>query len=428
MSACPSRSELEAVFRIERPRLIAALMRHSRDVSFVEDVVQDALLRASMMWPSNGIPYNPGGWLFAVARNRFIDRVRHSRMADQKLVDLTHYIELTRPASLSSADEAIAFPELGDDILALMFITCHPLLSRDSRVTLTLRLVGGLTVDEIARAFQSSASAIEQRIVRAKRELVSRGVSRELPEQGERDARLESVMEVIYLIYNEGYAATAGPTLTRPALCSEGLRLGRMLAYLKPEEPEVLGLLALMELQCSRLLARQNRHGLPIPLDRQDRGLWDRLLIRRGLEIVERACRLSPPTGWYLLQALISACHARAASFQDTNWREILARYDALFLLSPTYVVSLNRAVAVSWAMNPAAAMAVLRAIEDEWDVKSYPLFHATRADFLSRLGLHDEAAAAYQAAADLSTNIPQKLFLVMRAEQCLESYATRTG
>ncbi|ENZ0244056.1 MULTISPECIES: DUF6596 domain-containing protein [Gammaproteobacteria] len=197
---------------------------------------------------------------------------------------------------------------------------------------------------------------------------------------------------------------------------------------MKPEEPEVLGLLALMELQCSRLLARQDRQGLPVPLDRQDRGLWDRLLIRRGLEIVERACRMSSPTGWYLLQALISACHARAASFRDTNWREILARYDALFLLSPTYVVALNRAVAVSWAMNPAAGMAVLKAIEDEWDVETYPLFHATRADFLSRLGFQDQAAAAYQAAAVLSTNLPQKLFLVTRAEECLAGSRTDVG
>lgn len=411
--------ELEAVFRIERPRLIATLLRYSRDITDVEDLAQDALLKASMVWSSDGIPANPGGWLFTVARNRLIDRARHGRLATDKLGDLTHYLELTRPSSQASASGAVSYPEVGDDMLAMMFMTCHPALSQDSRVTLTLRLVGGLSVEEIARAFRSGVAAIEQRIVRAKREFLAQGISRELPGECERDQRLHSVMEVIYLIYNEGYAATEGANLTRPPLCSEALRLGRTLANLKPMEPEVLGLLSLMELQCARLVARQDKSGVPIPLDRQDRASWDRLLIRRGLKLLDRADHLTQSPGRYLIQAKISACHARALSFNDTNWAEIKRLYDALFDLSPNYVVALNRAVAISWAIDPAAGMAELDAIAETWDVDGYSLYHASRADFLARLGLEQEAAAAFGLAASLSANVPQKLYLAGRAEEC---------
>jgi RNA polymerase sigma factor (sigma-70 family) len=408
---------VEAVWRIESPRLIAGLARTFRDVGLAEDLAQDALVAALEAWPRDGVPENPGAWLMTTAKRRGIDQMRRGANLELKQRELAHEIEVRTP----DAEEelvAAAGDEVGDDLLGLIFTTCHPVLSTDARVALTLRLLGGLTTEEIARAFLVPEATLAQRIVRAKRTLAEARVPFEVPSGPELGARLESVLEVIYLIFNEGYSATAGDDLLRPALCEDALRLGRILAGLAPREPEVHGLVALMELQASRLRTRVGPGGEPVLLFDQDRGRWDRLLIVRGLAALERAESLAGGLGPYALQAAIAACHARAAAPDQTDWVRIVALYDGLAQLMPSPVVDLNRAVAVSMAFGPQAGLDLVDDLVDEPALRAYHLLPSVRGDLLARVGRVDEALVELERAAMMTRNARERDQLLERAAE----------
>jgi RNA polymerase sigma factor (sigma-70 family) len=405
---------IEAVWRIESARVVAGLTRLVRDVGMAEDLAQDALVAALEQWPRAGVPDNPGAWLMAAAKHRAIDQLRRAKMLDRKHEVLGRELEARRESPEAALAAALDDP-VGDDLLRLMFTTCHPLLPTDARVALTLRLLGGLTTDEIARAFLVPEATVAQRIVRAKRTLREADVPFEVPRRDELDSRLEAVLEVIYLVFNEGYAATAGEDLLRPALIEDALRLGRILAELLPREAEVHGLVALMEIQASRSRARVGPEGEVILLLAQDRGRWDQLLIRRGLAALERAERGGPP-GAYVLQAAIAACHARAHTAAETDWPRIAELYGALARAAPSPVVELNRAVAVGMAFGPAAGLELVEALRDEPRLAQYHLLPAVRGDLLEKLGRRDEARAAFERAAALTRNARERDLLLARA------------
>ncbi len=418
MTASETHRSIEAVWRIESARLIAGLARVVRDVGLAEELAQDALVAALEQWPESGVPRNAGAWLMAVGRRRAIDHLRRRTLLERKQDQLGRELEVQQ--ALAGNDLDVATDEgIGDDLLRLMFIACHPVLSTEARVALTLRLLGGLTTDEIARAFLVPESTVAQRIVRAKRTLSEARVPFEVPQKAELGARLSSVLEVIYLVFNEGYAATAGDDWMRPALCEEALRLGRILAELAPEEPEVHGLVGLMEIQASRSRARTGPSGEPVLLLDQNRAGWDQLLIRRGLSSLERAERLGGALGPYGLQAAIAACHARADTPADTDWARIAALYDALAQLAPSPVVELNRAVAVAMAFGPAAGLELVDALTTEPSLKAYHLLPSVRGDFLEKLGRFDEAGAEFQRAAMLTRNTRECALLLERAAAC---------
>src|SRR2546429_6190666 len=409
---------IDAVWRIESSRLIGGLRRITGDGGLAEDLAQDALVVALERWPQSGIPDNPGAWLMATAKHRAIDQLRRSKMLDRKHEQLGHELEAGRDAGPAQLDAAIDDP-IGDDLLRLMFIACHPVLSTEARVALTLRLLGGLTTDEIARAFLVPESTVAQRIVRAKRTLREARVPFEVPRGAELTARLSSVLEVIYLVFNEGYSATAGEEWVRPALCDDALRLGRILAELVPEEPEVHGLVALLEIQASRLHARVGPGGQPVLLADQDRTHWDQLLIRRGLAALERAEELAGALGPYALQAAIAACHARARTPEETDWTRITALYDALAQLTQSPVVEVNRAVAYTMAFGPAAGLEIADALRSEPALTNYHLLPTVRGDFLAKLGRFDEARAEFERAAALTRNARERDLLRARAAGC---------
>lgn len=396
---------IDAVWRIESPKLIAGLTRIVRDVGLAEDLAQDALVAALEQWPESGVPAKPGAWLMATAKHHAIDRLRRDERLDRK------HQELGRELALQQEGD-----DVGDDLLRLMFISCHPTLAPESRVALTLRLLASLTTEEIARAFLLPVSTIAQRIVRAKRTLTEARVPFEMPSGKELDARLSSVLQVIYLIFNEGYSATAGEDLLRVGLCEDALRLGRILAGLAPKEPEVHGLVALMEIQASRSRARVGPAGEMVLLVDQDRGRWDQLLIRRGLGALERAEQLGGALGPYALQAAIAACHARARTAAETDWARIVALYDALAELTPSAVVALNRAVAVGMAFGPSAGLELVDALRSEPSLKSYHFLPSVRGDLLAKLGRHDEARAEFERAASLTQNARERELLRDRA------------
>jgi RNA polymerase sigma factor (sigma-70 family) len=408
---------IDAVWRIESARLIAGLTRLVGDVGAAEDLAQDALVAALEKWPVSGVPDNPGAWLMATAKHRAIDVIRRRSMLERKHAELGHEIEVQQEMSESDLDEAIDDP-VGDDLLRLVFIACHPVLSREARTALTLRLLGGLTTDEIARAFLVPSPTIGQRISRAKRTLAEARVPFEVPRADELAERLSSVLEVIYLIFNEGYSATAGDDWLRPALCEDALRLGRILAGLMPDEPEVHGLVALMEIQASRLRARVGPTGEPVLLLDQDRGRWDHLLIGRGLAALERAQDLGP-LGPYALQAAIAASHARAPTADATDWPRIVALYDALAQLMPSPIVELNRAVAVGMAFGPAAGLDLVDELIEAHVLDGYHLLPSVRGDLLFKLGRLDEARADFQRAAAMTRNQREKTLLLARAAAC---------
>ena len=424
LTATETHRAIEAVWRIESARLIAGLTRIVRDVGRAEELAQDALVAALEQWPQSGVPDNPGAWLMATAKHRAIDHLRRRTLLERKHEELTRELE-ARELSVPDYDAAID-EDVGDDLLRLVFIACHPVLSTEARVALTLRLLGGLTTEEIAHAFLVPEPTLAQRIVRAKRTLSERRVPFEVPRKAELTERLASVLEVIYLIFNEGYAATAGDDWIRPALCEDALRLGRILAELVPEEPEVHGLVALMEIQASRLRARVGPSGEPILLLDQNRARWDQLLIRRGLAALARARQvgevgevsdaLGVVPGSYTLQAEIAACHARACTAAETDWRRIAALYDALAQLTPSPVVELNRAVAHSMAFGPAAGLELVDALTSEPSLKNYHLLPGARADLLAKLGRLDEARAEFERAASLTQNARERELLLARA------------
>jgi RNA polymerase sigma-70 factor (ECF subfamily) len=409
---------IEAVWRIESARLIAGLARIVRDVGVAEDLAQEALVAALEQWPESGVPDNPGAWLMGTAKHRAIDRLRRAEVHERKTRELGRELELR-----GGADDRDLAAELDDpfddDLLRLIFTTCHPVLSTDARVALTLRLLGGLTTAEIARAYLASESAVAQRIVRAKRTLSAARVPFEVPARGELGDRLASVLEAIYLIFNEGYSPTVGDDAIRPDLIAEALRLGRILAELMPSEPEVHGLLALMELHASRSRARTGPSGEPVLLLDQDRGRWDWLLVRRGLAALERAERSGRALGPYTLQAAISACHARARVAADTDWESIVALYDALVQLTPSPVVELNRAVAVAMAFGPQAGLELVDPLDSEPALRDYHLLPTVRGDLLSKLGRYDEARAEFDRAAALTTNSRERAVLLERIAEC---------
>ncbi len=417
VKATDTHRAIEAVWRIESARLIAGLTRLVRDVGLAEDLAQDALLAALERWPTSGVPDNPGAWLMAAAKNRAIDRIRREKRLERKHEELGHEIESGRDRAVPDLDEAID-DDVGDDLLRLMFLACHPVLPTESRVALTLRLLGGLKTDEIARAFLQPEATIAQRIVRAKRTLGEAGIPFEVPRGTEREARLNSVLEVIYLVFNEGYSATAGDDWMRPALCEEALRLGRILAELSPQESEVHGLAALMEIQASRLRARTGPSGEPILLLDQDRSRWDRVLIGRGLTALERAERLGGAAGPYALQAEIAACHARARTAAETDWARIAGLYDALALHVPSPVVELNRAVAHGMAFGPEAGLRMVDALAEEPALRGYHLLPAARGDLLEKLGRSAEARGEFERAASLTRNERERSLLLERARK----------
>lgn len=408
-------STLNAVWRMEAAKIIAALARQVRDVGLAEELAQDALLAALERWPTDGIPDNPGAWLMTTARNRAIDRLRHFQLQRRKRDALGYEIEREQQAAQAS-QQVDPDDDIGDDLLRLMFVACHPVLGTDARVALTLRMLGGLATDEIARAFLVPEATVAQRIVRAKRTLSERQVPFEVPRGQERDARLGSVLEVLYLIFNEGYAATAGDDLMRPALCEEALRLCRVLAGLAPRDAEVHGLLALMALQASRQRARVDAHGAPVLLPEQDRSRWDQLLIQHGLAALARAQTLGGGDQPYALQAAIAACHARAHRIEDTDWSGIAALYGRLAARTPSPVVELNRAVAVSMAEGPAVALPLVEALAGHPAMRQYHLLPTVRGDLLQRLGRHAEAREAFAQAAALARNAREKALLEARA------------
>jgi RNA polymerase sigma factor (sigma-70 family) len=423
MAASDAHRAIEAVWRIESARLIAGLARMVRDVGLAEDLAQDALVAALERWPGSGVPDNPGAWLMATAKHRAIDLLRRSTLLDRKHEQLGHELEARQESPEPDLDAAID-DHVGDDLLGLMFTACHPVLATEARVALTLRLLGGLTTDEIARAFLASKSTIAQRIVRAKRTLAAARVPFEVPRGAELAARLGSVLEVIYLVFNEGYSATAGDTWMRPALCEDALRLGRILAELAPREPEVHGLVALMEIQASRSRARVGPSGKPILLLDQDRGRWDHLLIHRGLAALERAEALGGAYGPYALQAAIAACHARARTPEETDWTRIVALYDALAQLQPSPVVELNRAVALAMAFGPAAGLEVVDTLTSDPLLEDYHLLPSVRADLLAKLGRLAEARVEFERAAALTRNARERELLRERATACAHGSA----
>jgi RNA polymerase sigma-70 factor (ECF subfamily) len=405
---------IDAVWRMESARIVAALVRIVRDVGLAEDMAHDALIAALEQWPVEGMPRNPAAWLMTTARRRAIDMVRHRAMAERKQEQIAYeHGDAQPPPPDDALDE-----DIDDDLLRLVFVACHPVLSREGRTALTLKLLCGLTTQEIARAFLVPDTTMAQRIVRAKRALTASGVPFEVPRGADRNARLSSVLEVIYLVFNEGYAAAAGDDWVRPGLCDEAVRLGRVLAELMPEEAEVHGLVALMELQASRLKARVDAAGAPVRLEHQNRARWDRMLIRRGLAAITRARALGPSPGPYLLQAEIAACHARAASVADTDWRRVTALYDALAVVWPSPVVALNRAVAVAMAEGPTAGLALVDGLADTPALRDYHLLPAVRADLLLRLGQRDQARAEFERAAALTNNARERDLLLGRARE----------
>jgi RNA polymerase sigma factor (sigma-70 family) len=406
---------IDAVWKIESAKLIASLARIVGDVGVAEDLAQDALVAALERWPESGVPDNPGAWLMATAKHRAIDLLRRRTLLERKHAELGHELEARQELAVPDLDAAID-DHVGDDLLRLMFTACHPVLATEARVALTLRLLGGLTTAEIARAFLVSEPTVAQRIVRAKRTLAEARVPFEVPRGAELAARLASVLEVLYLVFNEGYAATAGDDWMRPTLCDDALRLGRILAELAPGEPEVHGLVALMEIQASRTGARVGPSGEPILLLDQNRGRWDQLLIRRGLAALERAEELGGALGPYALQAAIAACHARAQAPAETDWARIAALYDALAQLAPSPVVELNRAVALSMAFGPAAGLEVVDALTSEPSLKAYHLLPSVRGDLLAKLGRWDEAREEFERAASLTRNARERELLLDRA------------
>jgi len=416
VTASDTHRAIDAVWRIESAKLIAGLTRIVRDVGLAEDLAQDALVAALERWPETGVPDNPGAWLMATAKHRAIDTFRRSERIERKHQELGHEIESRQEMMVRELEEAID-DDIGDDLLRLVFMSCHPILPREARTALTLRLLGGLTTDEIARAFLVPEPTVAQRIVRAKRTLSEAKIPFEVPRGPELNARLSSVLEVIYLIFNEGYSATAGDDLVRPALCEDALRLGRIVAELAPGEPEVHGLVALMEIQASRLRARTSPSGEPILLLDQDRGRWDQLLIRRGLASLERAEKLGGANGPYALQAAIVACHARARTPDETDWPRIASLYDALAAVVPSPVIELNRAVAVGMAFGPAEGLEVIDSVAREPALKGYHLVPAARADMLEKLGRNDEARREFERAASLTRNARERDLLLKRAK-----------
>ena len=409
---------IEGVWRIEAAKVIAGLTRITRDVGQAEELAQDALEAALRQWPTSGIPDKPAAWLMQAAKNRAIDVVRRRAMQQKKHAEIGRELQ-SLEGEMPDWDAALD-DHVGDDLLRLIFIACHPVLATEARAALTLRLLGGLTTDEIARAFLAPEPTIAQRIVRAKRTLAEKQIPFEVPRGEEMGERLSSVLEVIYLIFNEGYAATAGADWTRPALCEEALRLGRILAELAPQESEVHGLVSLMEIQASRLHARIAKDGTPILLMEQNRATWDQLLIRRGLAALERARKAAPDgMGPYALQASIAACHARARTAEETDWPRIIGFYDVLLEVMPTPVVALNRAVAVSMAKGPATALKLIDAIKNEPAMKSYYLLPAVRGDLLFKLNRKDEARAEFERAATLTRNERERGVLLKRAGEC---------
>jgi RNA polymerase sigma-70 factor (ECF subfamily) len=418
---------INAVYRIESPRLIAGLMRMVRDVGVAEELAQDALVAALEQWPLKGIPDNPGAWLMASAKHRAINQYRRGKLLERKHTELGHALEAERDDEAPEL-EARLDDDIGDDLLRLVFTACHPLLSTEARVALTLRLVGGLRTDEIARAFLVSEPTIAQRIVRAKRTLSEQRVPFEVPRAAELGARLASVLEVVYLIFNEGYTATAGADVLRLDLCQDALRLGRTLAVLVPDEPEVHGLIALMELNASRNPARTSPEGEPILLLEQNRALWDRLLIQRGLAALARAEALGGAGGRYALQAALTACHARAQTPAQTDWQRIAALYAELARVTPSPVIELNRAVAVSMAEGPQAGLELIDALRDEPRLRDYHLLPSARADLLSKLGRFEEARAEFERAASLTRNERQRARLLERAAGCAPGAARAPG
>jgi RNA polymerase sigma factor (sigma-70 family) len=419
VTATETHRAIDAVWRIESPRLIAGLARIVRDIGLAEDLAHDALVAALEQWPVSGVPRNPGAWLMAAAKHRAIDVFRRNKLLERKHLELGYELEAVQEMAVSTLDAAID-DEIQDDLLRLVFTACHPALPTEARVALTLRLLGGLTTGEIARAFLVSEPTVAQRIVRAKRTLADKRVPFEIPRGADLVGRLSSVLEVIYLVFNEGYTATAGDDWMRPALCEDALRLGRILGELVPQEPEVHGLVALMEIQASRSKARVAPSGEPILLFAQDRALWDRLLIRRGLAALERAERLGGLRGPYALQAAIAACHARALTSEGTDWPRIAALYAELAQLTPSPVIELNRAVAVAMALGPAAGLELVDALTSEPSLRGYHLLPSVRGDLLKKLGRFEEARSEFERAASLTRNARERELLLERARVCV--------
>jgi len=411
---------IEAVWRIEAAKIIGGVARIVRDVGLAEELAQDALVSALERWPQTGVPDNPGAWLMTTAKNRAFDRLRHAKLAESKHEQLGYEMEIAQQTQPDPFEAAVD-DDVGDDLLRLMFTACHPVLSAEARVALTLRLLGGLSTDEIARAFLVPEPTIAQRIVRAKRTLAEAHVPFEVPRANELAPRLASVLEVVYLVFNEGYSATAGDDWMRPALCEEALRLGRILAELAPQESEVHGLVALMEIQASRLRARTGPSGEPILLLEQNRTRWDQLLIHRGLAALQRAEALGGSLGPYALQGAIAACHARAHTAQDTDWPRIAALYDALAQLAPSPIVELNRAVALAMAFGPSVGLERVDALAAEPSLRSYHLLPSVRGDLLAKLGRLAEARAEFERAASLARNARERELLLGRAAACGE-------
>ena len=418
MTAGETHRAIEATFRLERARLIAGLARVVRNVDLAEELAQDALAAALAEWPKTGVPRKPGAWLTAFAKRRAIDGFRRDKMMARKHAEIGRDLEDEQDTSALDIEAAMD-DDVGDELLSLIFTACHPVLSPEARAALTLRLIGGLGTDEIARAFLASEATIAQRIVRAKKTLGDAGLAFETPRGKEREARLASVLEVVYLIFNEGYAATAGEDLIRPALCAEARRLGRILAGLTPDEPEVFGLLALMDIQASRLSARTRADGAPVPLTEQNRARWDQLLIRRGLAALDRAEALGGADGPYALQAALAACHARARKAEDTDWKKIAALYDLLREVLPSPVVDLNRAVAYSMAFGPEAGLTLIDEIAQAAPLRAYAPLPAARGDFLFRAGRLAEAKDEFERAAALTRNERERAFFLNRAAAC---------
>ena len=418
MTATDTHQAIDAVWRIESPKLIAGLARIVRDIGVAEDLAHDALVAALEQWPESGVPNNPGAWLMATGKHRAIDYFRRNKRVEQKHVELGHELEAEQERAVPDLDAALD-DDIGDDLLRLVFTACHPVLSTEARVALTLRMVGGLTTDEIARAFLVSEPTVAQRIVRAKKTLAKEQVPFEVPRGIDRAPRLASVLEVIYLIFNEGYTATAGDDWMRPALCEDALRLGRILAELAPAEPEVHGLVALMEIQASRSRARLGPAGEPVLLLDQNRAQWDRLLIRRGLVALERAERLGGAQGVYALQAAIAACHARARTADETDWKRIAALYVSLAALTPSPVVELNRAVAFGMAYGPQSGLDVVDTLVGEPTLRNYHLLPSVRGDLLKKLGRLGEARQEFERAAALTRNARERTLLLARATAC---------
>jgi len=418
MTATHTHRAIDAVWRIESARIIAGLARIVRDVGLAEELAQDALVAALEQWPESGIPDNPGAWLMATAKHRAIDMFRRNKRLERKHEELGRELQAQQEMAVPDFDVALD-DDIGDDLLRLVFISCHPVLSTEARVALTLRLLGGLTTDEIARAFLVPEPTVAQRIVRAKRALAEARVPFEIPRKADLAARLSSVLAVIYLVFNEGYSATAGEDWMRPALCEDALRLGRILAGLVPNEPEVHGLVALMEIQASRSGARIGPSGEPILLLDQNRARWDQLLIHRGLAALQRAEELGGARGPYALQAAIAACHARARTAADTDWKGIAALYDALAQLMPSPIVELNRAVALAMAFGPAAGLELIDTLASEPSLKAYHLLPSVRGDFLFKLGRFTDAQGEFERAATLARNARERKLLLERADAC---------